>query len=66
MKIEETWYDVEDGTQYYNIKDITVWDLQAIMSLLEAEMARGKITHLSHIECSKLMEEIKKQKIPKF
>ncbi len=45
MKIKQTKYEKETGTQYYSIDRISNWELERLYLLLEAEEQRSKIVH---------------------
>ena len=45
IKVHKIHYDKERGTEYYDIKDITNWDLQNLYQLLRVEEERARIMY---------------------
>lgn len=65
MKIRETIYDAEKGTQFYNIEEIPVHDLRLIFRLLKAEKQRAAIVkgwNRGSIELLSILEHIAKSR----
>jgi len=59
MKIVKVWYDEERGTDYFNIKEISNWDLERLYRLLIAEKKRAECVEGFYRGSKDLLEELK-------
>lgn len=60
MKIKKVWYDKDRGTDYYNVEDISNWDLERLYRLLETEMSRSIICEDGYRGSMDLLVELRK------